>query len=60
MMSSMYKLFFDFHLSADDSKLFYSHKDLHHLEQYVIRELGELMIGYVQENCLLTLIKHIS
>ena len=33
---------FDFHLFADDSNLFYSDKDLQHLEETVNRELGEI------------------
>ena len=34
----------DFHLFADDFNLFYSHKDLQHLEETVNRELGEINI----------------
>ena len=37
---------FDFHLFADDSYLFYSHRDLRHLEETVNRELSELMHGF--------------
>ena len=33
---------FDFHLFADDSNLFYSDKDLQHLEETINRELGEI------------------
>ena len=33
---------FDFHLFADDSNLFYSDKDLQHLEETVNQELGEI------------------
>ena len=33
---------FDFHLFADDSNLFYSDKDLQHVEEIVNRELGEI------------------
>ena len=33
---------FDFHLFADHSNLFYSAKDLQHLEETVNRELGEI------------------
>ena len=33
---------FDFHLFADDSNLFYSHRDLQHLEETVNRELCEI------------------
>ena len=33
---------FYFHLFADDSNLFYSAKDLQHLEETVNRELGEI------------------
>lgn len=32
----------DFHLFADDSNLFYSDKDLQHLEETVIKQLGEI------------------
>ena len=35
---------FDFHLFADDSNLFYSDKDLQHLEETINRELGEINI----------------
>ena len=35
-------IYFDFHLFADDSNLFYSDKDLQHLEEPINRELGEI------------------
>ena len=50
---------FDFHLFADDSNLFYSDKDLQHLEETINRKLGEINTWLFANKHLLILIKHI-
>ena len=42
--STIVHLFFDFHLFADDSNLFYIHSDLQYLQQNVNRELSEISL----------------
>ena len=42
MTSEILRLFFDFHLFADDSTLFCSDKDFQHLEETVNQELREI------------------